>query len=109
MTEAVSTSETSVNFCETTQRNIPEDCHSHSRENLKSHLVNLYGRLLCAAFGDSKPFESRKPSDSFIALMMEAISTSETSVNFCETTRRSIQENCHLLKYPVGKMKFSTC
>jgi hypothetical protein len=32
----------------------------------------------------------------FIALMMEAVSTSETLVNFCETTRRNIPEDSHL-------------
>jgi hypothetical protein len=39
MMEAVSTSETSVNFYVTTRRNIPEDNHLHTRrrENLKSH------------------------------------------------------------------------
>jgi hypothetical protein len=39
MIEAVSSSETSVNICQTTRRNIPEDCHLHirRRENLKSH------------------------------------------------------------------------
>jgi hypothetical protein len=38
MTEAVSTSETSVNFYKTTSRNIPEDSHLHVHrfENLKS-------------------------------------------------------------------------
>jgi hypothetical protein len=37
--EAASTSETSVNFYQTTQRNNPEDSHLHTRrrENLKSH------------------------------------------------------------------------
>jgi hypothetical protein len=43
MMEAVSTSETSVNFYETTRRNIPENCHLHARrrrENLKSHNVD---------------------------------------------------------------------
>jgi hypothetical protein len=41
MIEAVSTSETSVRFYQTTRRNTPEDGHLHtrSRENLKSHLV----------------------------------------------------------------------
>jgi hypothetical protein len=29
-------------------------------------------------------------------LLMEVVSTSETSVNFCETTRRSISEDSHL-------------
>jgi hypothetical protein len=39
MMEAASTSETSVNFCQNTRRNIPEDSHlrTHRRENLKSH------------------------------------------------------------------------
>jgi hypothetical protein len=39
MMEAVGTSETSANFYQTTQRNIPEDgnLHTRRRENLKSH------------------------------------------------------------------------
>jgi hypothetical protein len=38
--EAACTSETSVNFYQTTRRSIPEDSHlhSHRRENLKSRL-----------------------------------------------------------------------
>jgi hypothetical protein len=40
MMEAANTSETSVNFYQTTQRNNPEDSHLHTfcYENLKSHL-----------------------------------------------------------------------
>jgi hypothetical protein len=40
MMEAVSTSETSVNFYQTILRNIPEDSrlHTRRRENLKSHI-----------------------------------------------------------------------
>jgi hypothetical protein len=40
MKEAANTSETSVNFYQTTWRNKPEDSHLHTRhsENLKSHL-----------------------------------------------------------------------
>jgi hypothetical protein len=39
MMEAASPSETSVSFYQTTQRNIPEDCHlgTRHREGLKSH------------------------------------------------------------------------
>jgi hypothetical protein len=39
--EAVSTSETSVNFYQTTQHNIPEESHLHirRRQNLKPHTV----------------------------------------------------------------------
>lgn len=29
-------------------------------------------------------------------LLVEAVSTSETPVNWCQTTRRSVQENKHL-------------
>jgi hypothetical protein len=44
MMEAANTSETSVNFYQTTRRNIPEDGHLHTRrrENLKFHL-----KLVC--------------------------------------------------------------
>jgi hypothetical protein len=43
MIEAASTSKTSVNFYQTTWRNIPEDSHLHTHccENLKSHQDNL--------------------------------------------------------------------
>jgi hypothetical protein len=43
MMEAVSTSETSVNFYETTRRNISEDSHlfTRRRENLKSHFEEI--------------------------------------------------------------------
>jgi uncharacterized paraquat-inducible protein A len=39
MMEAVNTSEISANFYETSQRNIPEDCHlhTHHHENLNSY------------------------------------------------------------------------
>jgi hypothetical protein len=48
------------------------------------------GRLLIAAFGDSKPL--------LIALMMEAARTSETLVNFYQTTRlyNPEESNFHL-------------
>jgi hypothetical protein len=43
MMEAASTSETSVNFYQTTRRNNPQDSHLHTRrrENLKSDLVQV--------------------------------------------------------------------
>jgi hypothetical protein len=48
MMEAVSTSETSVNFYETTRRSIPDGYHLHTRrrENLKSNLgyINKTGK-----------------------------------------------------------------
>jgi hypothetical protein len=42
MMEAASTSETSVNFYQTTRRYNPEDSHlrTYRRENLKSYLFN---------------------------------------------------------------------
>jgi hypothetical protein len=44
MMEAASTSETSVNFFQTTRRYNPEDSHLHTRhrENIKSYHVSLY-------------------------------------------------------------------
>jgi hypothetical protein len=40
-----------------------------------------------------------------IAVMMEAVSTSETSVNFYQTTRRNIPEDSHLRK--SGRLDFN--
>jgi hypothetical protein len=44
MMAAVSTSQTSVNFYQTTRRNIPEDSHLHTRhrENPKSHKTGTF-------------------------------------------------------------------
>jgi hypothetical protein len=46
MMEAASTSETSVNFYQTTRRNNPEErrIHTRRRKNLKSHLQDLFQR-----------------------------------------------------------------
>jgi hypothetical protein len=86
MMEAVRSSETSVNFNVTTRRYISEDSKLHVRRryNLKSHTVNLYveATLRC-----TRPF---------IDLMMEAVRSSETSVNFNVTTRRYIPEDSKL-------------
>jgi hypothetical protein len=51
MMEAVRTSETSVNFCETTQRNNSEGYHIHTRrrENLKSHCYSLSKAFIIGA------------------------------------------------------------
>jgi hypothetical protein len=42
--EAVSTSETSVNFYQTTQHNNPEDSNHHHCDDLKHHLIFNIGR-----------------------------------------------------------------
>jgi hypothetical protein len=54
------------------------------------------------------------PSGRLFVLMMEAVSTSEKSVNFYKTTRRNIPEGCHhncrrenLISYPVVDPSFS--
>jgi hypothetical protein len=90
MMEAASASETSVNFYQTTRLNIPENSllHTRRRENLKSHLVNLYGE---ATHRCVRKFETLriKKADPLIVLMMEAASTSETTVNFYQTTWRN--------------------
>jgi hypothetical protein len=43
-----------------------------------------------------------------IALMIEAAGTSEMSVNFYQTTRRNIPEDCHIRNFvPLEKFPFS--
>jgi hypothetical protein len=69
--EAARTSETSADNYFTRQY-IPEDnseLHTRRRENLKSHIVNLYGEATLRCI---RLFES---------LMMEAARTSETSAD----------------------------
>jgi hypothetical protein len=63
--EAVRTSETSVDNHFTRQYNSEDSSEHHTRrrENLKSHIVNLYGEA------------------TYSSLMMEAVRTSETSVD----------------------------
>jgi hypothetical protein len=59
-----------------------------------------------ATFFDTSPcslaeVDQRFKYDASIALMTEAVRTSETSAYFYETTRRSIPEGCHLRnKFP---------
>jgi hypothetical protein len=43
-----------------------------------------------------KKLEQAGPGQAINALMMEAVSNSETVVNFYETTRRNIPEDSHL-------------
>jgi hypothetical protein len=86
MMEAVRTSETSVDNHFTWQYN-PEDNsehHTRSRENLKSHIVNLYGEATLRCI---RRFESH----SF--LMMEAVRTSETSVDNHFTRQYNPEDN----------------
>jgi hypothetical protein len=80
--EAVVASETSANFYKTARRRIPEDSHLHRR------LVPLYVVLDMRAVSLTVSL--------FIAFMMEAVHTSETSVNFNVTTRRYIPEDSKL-------------
>jgi len=68
-----------------------------------------------AVVWDTAPYSLVEAYRRFIALMMEAVRPSETSVNFKDTTRRYIQENCHLtrrrenLKAHTRKLRFTSC
>jgi hypothetical protein len=81
--EAVN-SETSINIYQTTRRNIPEDSHLfiRRRENLKSHLMNLYG---VATQQYVRRFETIHRSDEGGSKL------SETSVCIYQSTRHKIQ------------------
>jgi hypothetical protein len=58
-------------------------------------VTDCHGRVasIPASYSGGSGFKSW-PGDRLIALMVEAVSTSETSVKF-ETTQRSITEGCH--------------
>jgi hypothetical protein len=61
MIEAVSTSETSVNFYETSRSSILEGCHLHtrSRENFKSHRFKVFENKLPRRIFEPKTDEVR--------------------------------------------------
>jgi hypothetical protein len=50
MMEAASSSETSVNFCQSTRRYNPEDSHLHTRrrKNLKPYMWTCIQEILCS-------------------------------------------------------------
>jgi hypothetical protein len=69
------------------------------------------GRLLYDIFTDLKSSESRKPSNSvpLITLMMEAVSSSETSVNIYQTTWHNIPRRQNLQVESYLQAECSTC
>jgi hypothetical protein len=70
-----------------------------------------YGRFLCCSAvwtGISLPMFQRSlllPSSTTIALMMEAVQTSETSVNLYQSTRRYNPEDGHLHSHRPENLK----
>jgi hypothetical protein len=88
MMKALSSSETSV-LTRAIRRNIPHDgfLHSHRRENLTSYFVflRIVRRLLTMANGVPT-------SPNFVTLMVEALSSSESSV-LTRATRRTIPQD----------------
>jgi hypothetical protein len=79
--EAVNTKETSLNFYETTRRNIPENSHLHTRrrENLKSRTVitrNRRPKLDALVFESQRntPAHSTQPVLSAFTLNSKAAS-----------------------------------
>jgi hypothetical protein len=83
MIEIVRASETSVNFNETTRCYIPED------PNLR--LLGCFTMYFHRNLHTFQRCVLRQSSGR--SLMMEAVGTSETSINFYETARRNIQED----------------
>jgi hypothetical protein len=62
MMEAARTSETLVNFYQTTRRYNPEDSHlrTHRRENLKSYTENVVLKTIAEFFNSAKKRETLK-------------------------------------------------
>jgi hypothetical protein len=98
MMEAASTSQTSVNFCQTTRATTQETAifmnmffPRDSEFNLITFNVCPYKYLYKELVLNLKITELQFLAYGLlIALMMETGSTSETSVNFYQTTRRNI-------------------
>jgi hypothetical protein len=81
MKEAVSTSETSVNFYETARRNNSEDSHRHirRRENLKSYR----GNFVWVHIGPAQPnadFEAQTERHSVVVSVFESRSGYEQTL-----------------------------
>jgi hypothetical protein len=83
--------------------------HTHTQRTIKAHFGKCYiglkyqyesvrFQVLTAAHMKMTAFWDIVPCSLVeeIALMMEAVCTSETSVNFYGTTRRNIPKGCHL-------------
>jgi hypothetical protein len=86
-----------VDFQWKTRQFIPEDAelHTRRRENLKSHIINLYGEATLYL--------------SLIALMMEAVRTSETPVDIQLRTRKYIPEDAELHTRRRENLKSHIC
>jgi hypothetical protein len=67
------------------------------------HTTLLRFQFLTAASMKMTVFWDATPCRLIIALMMKAVSTSETSVNFYQTTRRKIPEHSHLHTHFITK------
>jgi hypothetical protein len=89
--EAISTYETSVNFYQTTRRNIPEDSHLHTRrrENLKSNKLAQdrvqWRAVLLAPLAIRVPLWERFQ---VLTAVMVSMLVSETLISIYKFTRR---------------------
>jgi c-di-GMP-related signal transduction protein len=111
MMEAASTSETSVNFYQTTRRNNQEDNHLYTRrrENLKSHITKRWGSKKCIQNFRVKTLEREQLELSngmglILGLFNDIISTEEVEYRriICENTYK-----CMAVSYRVKKGKKS--
>jgi hypothetical protein len=71
-----------------------------------SRLADVHGIVVVVIIADTSTERHSKSAVRIfgcctIALMMEAVSASETSVNFYQTTRHNIQENSRLHVFDV--------
>jgi hypothetical protein len=78
-------------------------CESEIMESVKFQVLTAVGTKMTAFWGIAPCSLVEVEVRTYIAMMMEAVCTSETSVYFNITTRRYIQEGCQLQSY--GKME----
>jgi hypothetical protein len=104
MMEAARSSETLVNFHQTTRRYNPED--SQLRNNRRENLKSYYSVKVVGFWNTDRRFRGAQPPS--LTPMTDTISSSETSVNIYEITRCYIPEDTHLhtcrenlISYPI--------
>jgi hypothetical protein len=91
MMEAASTSETSVNFYQTTRRNNPENSYFHSRrrENLKSHMNCLtFMRCILTRDGQKDGRHANVTVTPFSRILKICIRQEETIITCIKIKRR---------------------
>jgi hypothetical protein len=83
--------------------NLPVKC----LRSIQGHVMGEFGTSFIGSLCRLRNKRgTKRQGDSLLGSpWMEEINASETSVDFCETTRRIIPERCHMLTRGLGNLK----